>query len=104
LDAPFSEEEIRSIELLPPDKAPGPDDGFTGIFLKSCWPIIRHDVMSAVNDFFNLRCLNLQLINYGNIILIAKKDGVEIVGDFRPISLIHSFIKIITKTLALRLA
>jgi hypothetical protein len=59
LDAPFSEEEIkRSIDLLPGDKALGPDD-FTGVFLKSCWTIIRHDIMAAVNAFYNNRCLNL---------------------------------------------
>ena len=104
LDAPFSEEEIkRSIDLLPGDKAPGPD-GFTGVFLKSCWTIIRHDIMATVNALYNNRCLNLQLINSANIILIPKKEGAEAAGDFRPISLIHSFIKIITKTLALRLA
>lgn len=60
--------------------------------------------MAAVNAFYNNRCLNLQLINSANIILIPKKEGAEAAGDFRPISLIHSFIKIITKTLALRLA
>jgi hypothetical protein len=60
--------------------------------------------MAAVNAFYNLRCCNLHLINSASIILIPKKDGAETVGDFRPIRLIHSFIKIITKTLALRLA
>jgi len=33
-----------------------------------------------------------------------KKDGAAAITDFRPISLIHSFVKIITKALALRLA
>jgi hypothetical protein len=104
LDTPFSEVEIiGSIDLLPADKAPGPD-GFTGSFLKSCWATIKYDFMAAVNAFYNLRCCNLHLINSASIILIPKKDGAETVGDFRPISLIHSFIKIITKTLALRLA
>ncbi|WVZ91916.1 hypothetical protein U9M48_038027 [Paspalum notatum var. saurae] len=53
---------------------------------------------------YNLRIQNLQLINSANIILIPKKVGADTVGDFRPISLIHSFIKIITKILALWLA
>jgi hypothetical protein len=60
--------------------------------------------MEAVKAFHDLRCMNLQLINSANIILLPKKEGAEAVGDFRPISLIHSFVKIITKTLALRLA
>ena len=65
--------------------------------------IIKHDIMEAANAFHSLRSSNLQLINSANIILIPKKDGADTVGDFRPISLIHSFVKIITKALALRL-
>jgi hypothetical protein len=39
LSAHFSHDEIDGIvaELFP-DKAPGPD-GFTGLFIKTCWPI-----------------------------------------------------------------
>ncbi|WVZ93660.1 LOW QUALITY PROTEIN: hypothetical protein U9M48_039625 [Paspalum notatum var. saurae] len=104
LDVPFTEQETkRAIDLMPGDKAPGPD-GFTGTFLKTCWDIIKQDVLTAANAFHELRCLNLQLINSAYIVLIPKKDGAEAVADFRPISLIHSFVKIITKTLALRLA
>jgi hypothetical protein len=104
LDMPFTEAEIKkSIDLLLADKALGPD-GFMGTFFKSCWDIIKNDVMEAVKAFHDLRCMNLQLINSGNIILLPKKEGAEAVGDFRPISLIHSFVKIINKTLALRLA
>jgi hypothetical protein len=104
LDMSFTEAEIKkSINLLPAHKAPGPD-GFTGTFFKSCWDIIKHDVMEAVKAFHDLRRMNLQLINSANIILLPKKEATEVVGDFRPISLIHSFVKIITKTLALLLA
>ena len=103
LDESFTEQEIKNaINHMPGDKAPGPD-GFTGTFLKTCWAIIKHDIMEAANAFHSLRSSNLQLINSANIILIPKKDGADTVGDFRPISLIHSFVKIITKALALRL-
>ena len=37
------------------------------------------------------------------IVLIPKKDGAEELKDFRPISLIHSFAKLVTKMLANRL-
>ena len=84
------------------DKAPGPD-GFTDAFLKSCWDIIKNDIMEAANTFHCLRTSNLLLINSANIILIPKKDGANTVGDLWPISLIHSFVKVITKALALRL-
>lgn len=48
------------------------------------------------------RTSSLPLINTAHIILLPKKEGAEGVADYRPISLIHSFIKI--KTMALRLA
>ena len=103
LDEPFIEQEIKNtINHMLGDKASGPD-GFTGTFLKTCWDIIKHDIMEAANAFHSLRSPSLQLINSANIILIPKKDGADKVGDFRPISLIHYFVKIITKALALRL-
>jgi hypothetical protein len=61
-------------------------------------------VIEAANAFHNLRTGSLPLINTANIVLLPKKDGAESMEDFRPISLIHPFTKIITKTLALRLA
>jgi hypothetical protein len=70
---PFSDDEIKaSIDLLPSNKAPGPDD-FIGSFLKFCWATIKYDFMAAVNAFYNLRCRNLHLINLASIILIPKK-------------------------------
>ena len=47
----------------------------------------------------------MPLLNSANIVLIPMKDCVDYVTDYRrPISLIHSFAKIIAKALALRLA
>jgi len=105
LDTPFTEEELKNaINQMPSDKAPGPD-GFTGAFLKSCWDIIKGDIVAAANSFHSLRCSSLQIINSANIVLLPKKkEGAAAITDFRPISLIHSFVKIITKALALRLA
>jgi hypothetical protein len=48
LDAPFTEAEIkRVVAELPTEKAPGPD-GLTGLFYKSCWDIVKLDVIAAV--------------------------------------------------------
>jgi len=102
LDRPFTEEEIKNvIKELPAEKAPGPD-GFTGTFYKVCWSIIKNDVMSALCSFYNLRAGPLDKLNGANIVLIPKSDLAEKPGDFRPISLIHSFGKLITKTLCLQ--
>jgi hypothetical protein len=104
LDAPFTSEEIlKAISLTPSGKAPGPD-GFTTNFFKSCWEIIRGDLVAALNTFHDLRCLNFNLLNTTNIVLLPKKEGAQKIGDYRPTSLIHSVAKLLAKVLALRLA
>jgi hypothetical protein len=59
------------------------------------------DAVSAVwrRDFRNLRLLNSAYVS-----LLPKKDSVVHVADFRPISLIHSIVKLVTKIMACRLA
>ena len=104
LDAPFSESEIfTAICQLPGDKSPGPD-GFSRLFFKKWWPIIKQDVMAATNAIYNNRCSDLNLLNKATIVLIPKKEGADTIQGYRFISLIHAFAKIITKVLALRLA
>jgi hypothetical protein len=103
LEEPFLEQEIhQAIKEMPVDKALGPN-GYTGIFFKSCWDIVKEDVSLVFNSIFNLRCANLGLLNSANIVLIPKKEGAESVSDYRPINLIHSIAKIFSKLLALRL-
>jgi hypothetical protein len=36
-----------ALDILAPDKAPGPD-GFTARFLQVCWPIIKQDLHKMV--------------------------------------------------------
>jgi hypothetical protein len=104
LGVPFTEEEVRNaINQTPSDKAPGPD-GFTGIFFKKCWPIVKDDIMRAIGRFGELHVHGFRWLNSANIALLPKKDGAEEVSDFKPISLIHAIAKIIAKLLALRLA
>ena len=98
-DVPFMEEELKNvINQMPSDKVPGPD-GFTVAFIKSCWDIIKDVIIDAANSY-SLRCSRLQIINSANIVLLPKKEGADAITEFRPISLIHSFVKIITKALA----
>jgi hypothetical protein len=102
LCSPFSTEEIDTVILdLPSDKAPGPD-GFHNTFIKKCWPIIRGDMHKLCFDFFH-HWADLKSINHSYITLVPKKDNPEKVNDFRPISLLNSSIKMVTKMLANRL-
>jgi len=59
--------------------------------------------MAAINYFHLGRCANLNLLNKAIIVLTPKKDGADSITDCRLIGLIHSFVKIISKILALRL-
>lgn len=103
-DAPFTEEEVlQVINNMPTDKAPGPD-GFTGAFYRSCWSIIKGDLMTAIHTIHRLRTLNLDLLNTANIVLLPKKSGSEKITDYRPISPIHSVAKLFAKLLVTRLA
>jgi hypothetical protein len=104
LDSPISEEEVWStIRQLPTDKAPGLD-GFTRRFYKTCWQIIKGDIMDAISAVWRRYFRIFQLLNTAFITLIPKKEGASQASDFRPISLIHSFAKLILKILANRLA
>lgn len=104
LDTPFSEEEVwNTIKQMPSDKAPGPD-GFTGRFYKTCWPIIKEDIMAAISAVWSRKLVNFGILNSAYVTLLPKKDDAEQPKDFRPISLVHSFAKLVTKLLANPLA
>jgi len=99
---PFSKEEIDVVvKHLPSDKAPGPD-GFNTDFLKKCWPIICNEFYQFCSAFYNCNVC-LQSLNGSHITLIPKHDNAIRVSDFRPISLLNTSIKVLTKILANRL-
>ena len=60
--------------------------------------------MAAVSAVWSRKFGNFNLLNSAYITLIPKKEDASHVRDFRPISLVHSFAKLITKILANRLA
>lgn len=100
--APFQHDEIdRVIRRMPSDKALGPD-GFNGLFLKKCWPFIKHDFYNLCSEFYS-GTANLECINTSYITLVPKKSQPKFVNDFRPISLLNISMKILTKILADRL-
>jgi hypothetical protein len=104
LDRGFSEEEVwNTIKSIPSDKAPGPD-GFTGRFYKCAWTVVKRDLLAALSVILQGDSSKLYLLNSAYVTLLPKKVQAVEVKNFRPISLIHSFAKIITKILANRLA
>jgi hypothetical protein len=102
LGEPFSPDEIQAaLQDMPSDHALGPDN-FNGRFMKKCWEIIKEGFSRLFNQFVQ-RYINLEFINGSFITLIPKKDNLGTVNDFRPISLLNSSLKLLTKLLATQL-
>jgi hypothetical protein len=96
-----SEQEIFSVlNSMGSTKAPGPD-GFTALFYKKYWHIVKEVVLACIWDFFGNNRL-LQDHNHTFIALIPKQLGASTVHQFRPISLCNVIYKIISKILANR--
>jgi hypothetical protein len=81
----------------------GPD-GFTGRFYRTCWSIIKEDSLRALDAIYRGHVFKFRLLNSAFITLLPKKMDAVQVKDFRPISLIHSFAKLVIKIMANRLA
>jgi hypothetical protein len=102
ISAPFSKEEIdKVIQHIPLDKAPGPD-GFNGCFIKNCWNIVAPEFYKLCQEFAEGKAF-LDSINNSLITLIPKKQSPSTVNYYRPISLLNSCLKLLTKLLADRL-
>jgi retron-type reverse transcriptase len=71
-------------------------------FYKKCWPIIKHDFVRLFLQFAE-GDMNIQSINGSHIVLIPKKDSPQTVNDYRPLSLLNSSLKLLTKIIANRL-
>jgi hypothetical protein len=102
LESSFFDKEIEdTIKQLPNEKSPGPD-GFNNEFIKACWPIIGSDIKGLIQDFYEEK-ISLESINDSLITLIPKSESPTSANDFRPISLLNSVLRILTKLLSNRL-
>jgi hypothetical protein len=60
-------------------------------------------LLAAVEFFFSMNQQDLHFLNQAYIVLIPKKASRQRVVDYRTISLIHSFAKLVSKILANKL-
>jgi hypothetical protein len=77
----------------------GTRNGFSGRFYKIVWPLIRLDVMNAINAFWSLDSSSFHPLNDAYIVLLQKKAETAEIKYYRPISLKHSFGKLVSITL-----
>ena len=89
---------VNSIGVL---KAHGPD-GIHAVFYQKSWGLVGQSITNMVKDFFHSDS-SLRLINHTHIALIPKVESLELVTNFRPISLCNVTYKIITKIMVNRI-
>ena len=98
----FTEEEVKEVMWqCEGSKSPGPD-GFNFTFIKKCWDIFKNDIMEAVQVFHETGVIP-KGCNASFIALVPKVNDPLSLDQFRPISLVGVFYKIITKVLAGRM-
>ncbi|GJS58103.1 RNA-directed DNA polymerase, eukaryota [Tanacetum coccineum] len=103
LDRDVTRDEIReAVWSCGENKSPGPD-GYTFEFFKKYWNLVGTDLCEAV-EFFFINGVFANGCNASFITLIPKVADAKLVSDFRPISLIGSIYKVVTKIMANRLA
>ncbi|XP_071713597.1 uncharacterized protein [Rutidosis leptorrhynchoides] len=99
---PFTEFEIHdALNDCGSSRAPGPD-GFKLNFFKHHWDLIKPELLDSLNWFWEKGEIS-NGCNASFITLVPKKSDPIILNDFRPISLIGSYYKILTKVLSNRI-
>lgn len=102
LQQPFTDDEIKqTVFLCRGTKAPGPD-GFNFNFIKTHCEETKGDVCAAVKHFHKIGRFVKGSDPYF-LMLIPKVKDLLLILDFRPISLIGCFYKIVLKLLVERL-
>ena len=92
-------EEVQSaVEGLNGEGAPGPD-GLPVLFYKEFWALVKGDIMATLEELRSPQA-NMERINKSYLFMLPKRQGVENVNDYRPISLSNSIYLIVAKVLA----
>ena len=96
-----SEEELKAtLNNFQKDKSPGPD-GWTVEFFLAGYDTIGPDLLQLVEETRVNGILHLPL-NSTFLALIPKRDNLEILEEYRPISLCNTTYKVVIKIIAQR--
>jgi len=98
----FTEEEVKeAVWQCEGSKSSGPDR-FNFTFIKNCWDYLKYDIMEALYLFQETGDIP-KGCNASFIALVPKVNDPLSLKQFRPISLVGIFYKIVTKVLAGRM-
>ena len=103
LDEPITNEEIRSsLNKLKKDKTPG-SDGLSKELFCFFWNELGDLFQKVITEIYTYGELT-ESQKKGIIKISYKKNGRQYLKNYRPITLLNTDLKLITKTLALRMA
>jgi len=102
LERPLSEEELlNALKGIESGKAPGMD-GLPAEFYKEFWAVLGKDLLEVLNESLADGSLHLSC-RRAVITLLPKKGELQEIKNWRPVSLLCSDLKVLSKTLANRL-
>ena len=102
LDAPLTLEELQTaVDSLNDDKSPG-ISGFPAEFYKCFWPLLQHRYLQLLNHAFHHSFPPTMNTSVTTLIYKDKGSADDLI-NYRPISLINTDLKILSKALTTRL-
>lgn len=102
LERPFTIDEIKNaVWSCETSKTPGPD-GFSLGFFKNHWDMLKFDILNFFTDFHEKAVL-IKACTSSFITVIPKVKNPQSLLEYRPICLVGSLLKILSKLLAGRL-
>ena len=102
LEREFSKEEVSQVLAeMEGEKALSPD-GFIIAFFHKCWRVVEANVMAVFKHFHRYSIFERSL-NASFLTFIPKNPNAVNIKEFRPISLVGSVYKLLSKVLANKL-
>lgn len=101
LNVPFTMEELENtFRNMKPNKSPG-GDGFTPEFYRQTWDLVARDLLDTMNHIFLSSEIPLSMTQ-GVITLIYKKGDRKMLNNWRPICLLNTDYKAMSRMIAAR--
>ena len=102
-DAPITADELEyTLKQMKGGSSPG-IDGITTCFLKTFWSELKDLIMNVIDEIVQTGVIPWHLQMSVTTLIPKKGKDVRLVKNLRPISLLNTVFKLITKTLAIRL-